>query len=260
MFFCAYQEVCTYTDLYWHHILLTNKRNRQIWCRTGFPAAALHAALASSATMIVYLAMRAQPASAEGPAGGVRPGAPAKAHASPSPSPSHAAPKQARMPGGCRPDLEDGPLTDACIDPNPGTHPKSSMDETRLTRRPASQLSLAAAADGSAQHRHSPYPRESLGSAPLVWPLLRSGRLGACPDADVVQTLLAMASGGGVAVGAALLAALLMMGPLLRLNLSAEYPSAGLCRPNTRSGPVFYHVCGLCNAASLLTLSGCPPT
>lgn len=210
--------------------------------------------------MIAYLAMRAQPASAEGPAGGVRPGAPAKAHASPSPSPSHAAPKHARMPGGCRPDLEDGPLMDADIDPNPSTHPKPSMDETRLTRRPASQLSLAAAADGGAQHRHNPYPREILGPAPLVWPLLRSGRLGACPDADFVQTLLTMASGRGVAIGAALLAALLMMGPLLRLNLSADYPFAGLYRPYTRSRSVFHRVYGLCNAASLLTLSGCSHT
>ena len=121
-------------------------------CFAAFAAAALHAALASSAAMAAHLALCAQPL-ATGHASGV-PGVPAKARE----SPSHGAPNGTaglqQGPGG-RPDLEDG--SNPAGNPNPGQD-----DGGRLTRRAPSQLSLAVAADAAVQIRSPrssvPYP------------------------------------------------------------------------------------------------------
>ena len=200
-------------------------------CCAAFAAAALHAALASSAAMTAHLALCAQPL-ATGHGSGA-PGVPAKARE----SPSHGAPNGAaglqQAPGG-RPDLEDGS--------NPAGNPHPGQDDgARLTRRLPSQLSLAVVADAAAQVRspEAPYPiPKEAWPAALVWPLLRRERAGAGAPADVLRALLSVLSGRPVAVGAGLLAAVLAAAPLCRLNISARL--AG-CHAGSRSSRSSVH-------------------
>ena len=204
-----------------------------VLCFAAFAAAALHAALASSAAMTAHLALCAQPA-----AMGHGSGMPAKARESPSHGEPNGAAGQEQGQGG-RPDLEDG--SNAAGNPNPGQD-----DGARLTRRLPSQLSLAVAADAAAQIRSPealyPIPKKAWPAA-LVWPLLRRERPGAGAHADVMQALLSVLNGRLVAVGAGLLAAVLAASPLLCLNISAR-PAGAPCRSFMRQCPMKLCSCG----------------